>query len=433
LASVAANSPTGLLDFFKNGLTRFQAQEVVSGGTNNGLGPRFNFNQCSGCHSQPTIGGSGPATNPQFTAISKGIAGPSDSTPYFITPNGPTREARFPFYMNSNGTANLNAPNGGVETIFTVTGLPLADGCSLTQPNYAAAEAANDIIFRIPTPVFGAGLVENIDDSTLIAIQAANASNGLGISGTFNRNGNDGTISRFGWKAQNKSLLLFSGEAYNVEMGISNELFMQDRPLPEEEASGQGLPTKCLDLGGAGYPEDITNFTAAAGTTGAAASATILSDVEAFAQFMRLLAPPVRSTTTPGGATSIANGQRLFSAVGCAFCHTPAINKTQPSNITSSLGSQTVNAYSDFEIHHMGSRLADNVSQGSAGGDQFRTAPLWGLGQRIFFLHDGSLNNVYSAIDAHRSNGSEATQVITNFFNLSTAQQQDVLNFLRSL
>jgi CxxC motif-containing protein (DUF1111 family) len=81
----------------------------------------------------------------------------------------------------------------------------------------------------------------------------------------------------------------------------------------------------------------------------------------------------------------------------------------------------------------MGTRLADNVSQGTAGGDQFRTAPLWGLGQRIFFMHDGSLTSVYSAIDAHRSSGSEASQVATNFFSLSTAQQQDVLNFLRSL
>ena len=81
----------------------------------------------------------------------------------------------------------------------------------------------------------------------------------------------------------------------------------------------------------------------------------------------------------------------------------------------------------------MGTRLADNVGQGGAGGDQFRTAPLWGLGQRAFFLHDGSQTSVYSAIDSHRSSGSEATQVITNYFNLSTSQQQDVLNFLRSL
>ena len=431
LASVNANSPNGILDFFENGLDRFQDEEAVAG---NGLGPRFNFNQCSGCHAQPTIGGSGTPTNPQFSAVSNGIAGPGNTIPTFIQPNGPTREARFPFFFNNNGTVNTSAPNGGVEDLFTVTGLPGSGNCNISQPNFAAAQAANNIIFRIPTPVFGAGLIENIDDSTLIANQTANAANSLGISGTFNRNGNDGTIARFGWKAQNKSLVIFSGEAYNVEMGISNELFTQDRPNPEEEVHGRGLPAACLNLSGSGYPEDITNFTNTSGTAGTtAANATILSDAEAFAQFMRLLAPPVPSTTTPGGANSIANGKALFTSVGCAVCHTPAINRTQPSHITSSLGGQTVAAYSDFEIHHMGTRLADNVAQGAAGGDQFRTSPLWGLGQRAFCLHDGSQTSVYSAIDSHRASGSEATQVVTNYFNLSTSQQQDVLNFLRSL
>jgi CxxC motif-containing protein (DUF1111 family) len=434
LASVSANAPNGILDFFKDGLGRFQDAESVVNGQNNGLGPRFNFNSCAGCHAQPAVGGSGATTNPQFTAVSDGIAGPNNTIPSFIKPNGPTREVRFPFFLNSNGTVNTGAPNGGVEALFTVSGLTGAGNCSLTQPNYAAAEAANDIIFRIPTPLFGAGLLENIDDSTLIAIRTANAGNSLGISGTFNFNGNDGTIARFGWKAQNKSLLLFSGEAYNVEMGISNELFTQDRPNPEEEVHGRGLPAGCLNLAGAGYPEDTTNFTPTSGTPGTtAANATILSDVEAFAQFMRLLAPPVPSTTTPGGSTSIANGRALFTSIGCAVCHTPSINRTQPSNITSSLGGQTVAAFTDMEIHHMGTRLADNVGQGGAGGDQFRTAPLWGLGQRAFFLHDGSQTSVYSAIDSHRSSGSEATQVVTNYFNLSSSQQQDVLNFLRSL
>jgi CxxC motif-containing protein (DUF1111 family) len=81
----------------------------------------------------------------------------------------------------------------------------------------------------------------------------------------------------------------------------------------------------------------------------------------------------------------------------------------------------------------MGTGLADNVSQGTAGGDQFRTAPLWGLGQRIFFLHDGRTTNLVAAIDAHASSGSEANTVEANFDALSASQQQDVLNFLRSL
>ncbi len=433
LPSVIANNPTGVHDFFTNGLGRFQDQEAISGGANNGLGPRFNFNQCSGCHLQPTIGGSGGPNNPQFTAIANGIAGPNDTTPAFITAHGPTREARFPFFFNSNGSVNTNAPNGGVETLFTISGLPLAKGCTLPQPAFAAAAAANNLIFRIPIPLFGDGLVENIDDSTLLAVEMANENNGLGIGGTFNHNGNDGTIARFGWKAQNKSLLLFSGEAYNVEMGISNELFPQDRPLPGEDMSA-GLPANCLNLTGVGYPDDTTNFTNTSGTAGTtAANATILSDIEAFAQFMRLLAPPVESTTTPGGATAISNGKSLFSSIGCAVCHTPAIASTQPSNITPSLGGATVAAFSDFEIHHMGTGLADNVSQGTAGGDQFRTAPLWGLGQRIFFMHDGRTQNLVSAIEAHSSNGSEANSVISNFNSLTVTQEQYILDFLRSL
>jgi CxxC motif-containing protein (DUF1111 family) len=215
-------------------------------------------------------------------------------------------------------------------------------------------------------------------------------------------------------------------------MGITNELFSQERPLPQEE-QGEGLPASCLNLSGNGYPEDATNFNVAPNSDQAAQNAQVPSDVVLFAEFMRLLAPPVPSTNAPGGAESISNGLSLFKAIGCSTCHTPGIRSTQPSNITASLGNVTVKAFSDFEIHHMGTGLADNVSQGGAGGDQFRTAPLWGLGQRIFFLHDGRTSNLLTAIADHRSNGSEATQVAENFASLSAGQQQAVLNFLRSL
>jgi CxxC motif-containing protein (DUF1111 family) len=433
LPSVNANTPTGILEFFDNGLGRFQEEEVVSGGVNNGLGPRFNFNSCSGCHAQPAIGGSSPANNPEFAVLMQGIAsGATNTLPSFITAHGPTLEVRFPFFTSSNGNPSRNSPNGGVEDLFTVSGRADAGSCNIQQPNFQQAQQTNNIIFRIPTPTFGVGLVENIDDSTLIANQQAQAANNFGISGAFNRNGNDGTIARFGWKAQNKSLLVFAGEAYNVEMGITNEAFAQERPLPQEE-QGDGLPANCLNLSGRGYPEDATNFNVPANADQAAQNAQVPSDIVLFAEFMRLLAPPTPSTTTPGGAQSISNGFALFKAIGCATCHTPAIHSTQPSNVTASLSNATVRAFSDFEIHHMGNGLADNVSQGGAGGDQFRSAPLWGLGQRIFFLHDGRTTNLLTAIADHRSNGSEATQVEENFASLSANQQQQVLNFLRSL
>ncbi|HYL65360.1 MAG TPA: di-heme oxidoredictase family protein [Candidatus Methylomirabilis sp.] len=432
----SVNSSDGSLQFFQNGLSRFQDIESVSGSSsgNNGLGPRFNFVQCSGCHSQPAVGGTGPGVNPQFQVINDGfVSGSTNRIPSFITQNGPTREARFPFFFDQSGNPDPSAPNGGVEDLFTVSGRSDAGSCNLPQPSFAHAQEANNIIFRIPTPTFGTGLIENLDDSTLIANQEASSNNNLGISGTFNHNGNDGTISRFGWKAQNKSLELFAGEAYNVEMGISNEIFPQDRPLPGEDQLGSGLPQSCLNLSGSGYPEDTTNFKATTGADQFATNASIPSDVVQFAMFMRLLAPPERSTTPPGGAASVSRGAALFAAIGCATCHTATVGNTQASNFTSSLSNVPVNAFSDIEIHHMGTALADNVSQGGAGGDQFRTAPLWGLGQRIFLLHDGRTRNLLAAIQAHGSNGSEATQSEEIFDSLSPSQQQDLLNFLRSL
>ena len=287
-----------------------------------------------------------------------------------------------------------------MEDLFTVTGRSDAGTCSLPQPAFNAAVAANDIIFRIPTPVFGAGLIENLDDSTLLNNQATNNRNNFGISGAFNRSGNDGTITRFGWKAQNKSLHIFAGEAYNVEMGVSNLLFTQDRPLPAEEQQGRGLPANCLNLTGTGYPEDTSN-------PAATPQAAVLDDVSAFANFMRTLAPPPPGGVVLNGVAvspqSIANGRALFSAIGCATCHNATVGNTQKSNITGDLSNAAVNAFSDIEIHHMGRSLADNVSQGAAGGDQFRTAPLWGLGQRIFLLHDGRTTDLLTAIQAHES------------------------------
>lgn len=435
LPSVLANSPSGILAFFQDGQSRFQDVESVSNNPNgnNGLGPRFNSNQCSSCHAQPAVGGTGVATNPQFLFASNGVA-PGSTTPYFITANGPTLEARFPFFFNSNGSVNYNAPNGGVEDLFTVTGRSDAGTCNLPQPSFNTAGAENDIIFRIPTPTFGAGLIENLDDSTLLSNSLTNNNNYFGISGTLNHNGNDGTVTRFGWKAQNKSLHIFAGEAYNVEMGISNELFPQDRPLPGEDGNGgtglTGLPSNCLNLSGTGYPEDTSN-------PASSPNSAVLDDVSAFANFMRFLAPPPTGGVVLNGqqvpSSTISAGASLFSSIGCATCHNATVGTTQVSNFTSSLSKAPVNAFSDIEIHHMGSSLADNVSQGNAGGDQFRTAPLWGLGQRIFLLHDGRTTNLLTAIDDHEGNGSEANAVEGNFDNLSSTQQQEILDFLRSL
>ncbi len=428
---IGSDDPNGFTAFFEDGLNRMQDVESVSNSPNgnNGLGPRFNSISCSSCHAQPAVGGSGAATNPQASFVSSGIA-PHNTTPSFITANGPTREARFPFFLNSNGTVNTGAPNGGVEDLFTVAGRPDSGSCTvLAQPNFAQAQSLNNVIFRIPTPLFGAGLVENVDDSTLLENQQTNLRNSFGIGGTFNHNGNDGTITRFGWKAQNKSLMIFNGEAYNVEMGITNLLFQNERPLPEEEQA-LGLPSSCLNLTGTGYPEDTSN-------PNSSPNAAVLDDVSAFANFARFLAPPPPGNVILNGqqvpASTIAAGAAVFNSIGCATCHNPNLGPTQTSNMVPALSGQTFHPYSDFEVHHMGSGFADNVSQGNAGGDQFRTAPLWGLGQRVFFDHDGRDQSVPAAIQNHMSPGSEANTVINNYNNLNPTQKQELIDFLRSL
>src|SRR5271170_7258433 len=299
LASVATTP--GAPDFFANGLLRFQEIESVQGGANNGLGPRFNSNQCSSCHSQPAIGGTSPSAtvfpsvgpNPETLVYS--LDGAQNTLPSFITSNGPVREARFKFFLNSNGTNLSSTPDGGVHDLFVISGRNDAGNCSIKQPNFAQHLALNNVIFRIPTPTFGAGLIENIPEETIYANMQANAQQkqSLGISGVPNRDGNDGMITRFGWKAQNKSLEIFSGEAYNVEMGVTNELFQNERASPDEALAG-GLPANCLLNP---TPEDTTNFTVSptrrfGGGITAGTLAQVPSDVVQFAMFMRLLAPP---------------------------------------------------------------------------------------------------------------------------------------------
>jgi len=397
---------------FQSGADKFAQKDQV---VKDGLGPTMNLDSCGGCHVQPALGGSSPDKNPQFIFWSNNLK-TTNQLPSFITENGPVREARFK--RNPDGTAD-----GGVHDIFTITGLMGAEGCILKQPNFAAELGKKNVIFRTPTPTFGAGLIEQIRDQDIIDSHEKQAGNRYGIKGRLNivnaghtiavrdnRNGNDGTIARFGWKAQNKSLLVFSGEAYNVEMGVTNELFQTER---EEKPECQKAST----------PNDTTN---ADGT-----GIDVLSDIEKFAAFMRFLAPPNPSADEPGGAASIAAGKRRFDQVGCSVCHTPMLH-TGTSTVAA-LDKKDVNLYSDLAIHDMGTGLADGISQGQAKGTDFRTAPLWGLGQRLFFLHDGRTKDLVQAIREHRSPGSEANGVVRRFFRSEPKDQQDLLNFLRSL
>ena len=244
--------------------------------------------------------------------------GATNVVPSFITRNGPVREVRF--MRNADGT-----PDGGVHALFTITGRADAAGCMPRATGLRAASSRTATsIFRIPTPTFGAGLIEQIPDQAILANQATNArqeeiardprppehrGRGRTITGQTNSNGNDGTIARFGWKAQNKSLLMFSGEAYNVEMGITNELFQTER---DETAKCQFAPV----------PNNVTNTDARDAARGAQRDREV-RDLHALPRAADAIAGHARR-----GRRS-AEGESCSAYVGCALCHTPTLDDRQ--------------------------------------------------------------------------------------------------------
>jgi hypothetical protein len=457
--------------FWVDGLIIFGTTVTPNGanGTLFGLGPSFNGESCFQCHSQPAIGGTSPQNNPQIGAASDHHA--TNQIPIFLSTNGPIREARF--IQNPD-----NSLDGGVHELFTVQGRDDAPGCQLAQPDFTTQINNNNIIFRIPIATFGEGFVENVTDASFVSNLAslAGAKVNRGIRGRFNTNGNDGTITKFGWKAQNKSMLLFAGEAANVELGMTNEIFTNEKTV------ASGCPPNFT-------PEDNTHVIIPSGPGAGDDASQISSNIENFAIFMRLNAVPdqcdFRSGLDPQGnancnplGASAKNGKAIFGTliptivngvvqppkigIGCVLCHAD-IFTTNTSNI-GPLSNAPLAPFSDYAIHHMGSNLADGVNQGLAGPDEFRTAPLWGVGQRLFFMHDGRDNNIVQAVLDHESIGnvcttvnsvsetvtingqvknipskhtqtcgSEANSVIEKFRTLTISQKQDLINFLRSL
>jgi CxxC motif-containing protein (DUF1111 family) len=416
----------GEMASFQQGLARFRevasVQGTEPGATGVGLGPRFNMNSCAGCHAQPSVGGTSPRENPQI-AVAKEY-GAANTIPSFLKLDGPVRVVRFAGFGGRGGPPGpggppgrggrgrgpgpgpgRGGPDGGVHDLFVVTGRKDAAGCNIAQPNFDLAVQQRNAFFRIPTPVYGAGLIEAISEASIMNNLRAERplKDSLGIGGHENRNPNDGTITRFGWKAQDKSLVSFAGEALNVEEGITNEEFPHER----EDTPGcvmNASPEDHVVRGGGG-----------------------MSAMTAVSEFMRFLAPPAAGPATD----STERGKQTFGSIGCGTCHTPNL-RTGKSDVAS-LDEKWVPLYSDLALHDMGPGLEDFIDQGQARGRDWRTAPLWGLGQRIYLMHDGRTTDLAQAIREHGSAGSEGYQTTKRFEALTADEKQDLLNFLRSL
>ena len=391
-----------------------------------GLYARFNADQCIACHSQPAIGGSGGflvpnpkdsvrrvPENPLFDLIPQRF-GKTNKVPSFIKQYGPILVPRF--VKKADGT-----PDGHIYPLFTIVGrtddqtIPGCNAQVLPQPNFEAEFKKGNVAFRIPLQLFGMGLIEAIPDAEVLARHRAmsvyRAQNG--IVGAPN-----GNVSyRFGWKAQHKSLTQFTD--------ASAEFAPQMKKIPPQ-CMGLDTPQSPALLDSAAFE---------------ASSADLINPVVLLAtSFMRYLDAP-----RPAEMNALAQrGKTLFGTgpenpgIGCVACHTAQMVTSEKTS-TAALRKRQVNLYSDLLLHQMGPGLADNITQGQARGDMFRTTPLWGLGQRRFFLHDGRTDDLLVAINAHASpagNGypaSEANAVIARFKLLPPVEQQAILSFLRSL
>ena len=427
-----AQQPQGVLPLDPRPDNPFSPLKLINSA---GMGPVFNADQCFTCHFQPTIGGSATRQNAAHIVASR--QGGTNKVPAFEEPNGAFREVRFKFDRDG-------ARDGGVHSLFTLQGRSdVPASCDLKQPDFEREVRKRNVAFRIPLQLFGLGLIESIQDSAIRANMNADRElkEALGIQGHPNIVPNNGTISRFGWKAQNASLTLFAGEAYNVEMGISNDLF----PTPRSENTDCNVAYAPFDVP---RTEDLSYNS----------PLKIMPAWLMFTEFMRFVNAPEPVPSSP----SAVRGRQVFEKAGCSLCHTPSFKTpgtafpgTPSEEIgakTVALRGQTVNLFSDLLVHHMGSTLADNIVQGNAGPDEFRTTPLWGIGQRLFFLHDGRTQDLMTAIQDHFSfpgfeggdnpakdfdsskyGPSEANESVRRFNSMSEVDKQAVLDFLRTL
>lgn len=392
-STILGQSLPGLSDILKQnfqfGLQKFSTTETPD----DGLGPVFNGTSCAECHLKGAIGGAG------FDLVQ-------------------SRETRIGALVN------------GVYSDLPELGGPVIQRRSLHEFDLnnpvlpeVVPPAADFVSRRITTPLFGLGLLEAIPDSTILANVRVNDPDG--ITGEANRvtNPESGNteIGRFGWKAQVSRMHVFSGDAYLNEMGVTsptfpNESLPQGKPIPPGANPDPNSPN---DDGG---------------------------DVQAFTDFMRFLAPPApRLPITP----QIQAGASVFVNLRCSVCHVPLMRTASTVFVTvgpfppgttvevPALENKEVRAFTDLLLHDMGPGLADGIRQPSTAparrGSQFRTAPLWGLGRRRLFLHDGRAATIEDAIEAH---GGEALASRNRFEALqinNPAAVANLLAFLRDL
>ncbi|HEY2532001.1 MAG TPA: di-heme oxidoredictase family protein [Xanthobacteraceae bacterium] len=352
---------------------------------NSGLGPVFNARACADCHQNPVSGGAS-----QFTELR---VGHTDANGNFVNPTIPIDDGA----SSISGRSLVN------------------DRAVVPEAQEHVPETENIRTLRAALNTLGDGFVEAIDDNTLMTIAAEQVQAthgkiyGEAIVVPVLEAPGQNRIGRFGWKDQHSSLLSFIGDAYLMEMGVTNRL----RPM-DETTIGKVTAD----------PEDVPDNLG-------------LADIDHFAQFVRGTEVPPRDTALAATADAQA-GQALFEKIGCNVCHVQNITTAPPGTsinggtfaVPVALGNKMIHPYSDFLLHDIGT--GDGIVQAGPQdtAHKLRTAPLWGLRMRPRFMHDLQSLTMESAIERHKG---EAEDVKDRFFDLTDAQTQQLFTFLNSL
>ncbi|HET9934461.1 MAG TPA: di-heme oxidoredictase family protein [Polyangiaceae bacterium] len=378
-----------------------------------GLGPLFNARSCSGCHFKDGRGRPPQGEEPLASLLIRVSVGNLRGLH-----GAPVGDPVYGDQLQGNGVPGVPKEAEVKIDYEEVAGVfPDGERYSLLKPKIRVEELgygplAPDVRLsaRVAPAMIGLGLLEAVSDETLLALADADDRNGDGISGRPNRVPDLATgklvVGRFGWKAEQPSVLQQIAAAFQGDLGLSTPLLEQQNDTLAQ-AAARAQPN-------GGVPE---------------VSAQILREVAVYA---RVLAVPARREHLDA---NVAHGEELFGSVGCALCHTPTLRTQQAADLPE-LHAQDIHPYSDLLLHDLGQGLSDERPVYVASGNEWRTPPLWGIGLvekvngHTRFLHDGRARSLQEAILWH---GGEATAARARFERLSASDRKSLLAFLRSL
>ncbi|WP_448089539.1 di-heme oxidoreductase family protein [Pseudomonas azerbaijanoccidentalis] len=422
----SANLPPSRRVDFSVGNSFFRNPWVIAPSTTtarDGLGPLFNTNACQGCHIKDGRGH--PPEPDDSNAVSMLVRLSIPDTPAYakvIEQLGVVPEPVYGGQFQDMAVPGV-LPEGKVRVDYTSVPVRFKDGTeielrkpslNITQLNYGPMHPDTRFSARVAPPMIGLGLLEAIPEEAILANAEAQAKAKDGIAGRPNRVWDDQqqktVLGRFGWKAGQPNLNQQNVHAFSGDMGLTTSL----RPFDDCTDAQTACKQAPNGYGPEGEPEVSDNI------------------LRLVLFYTRNLAVPARRDVS---APDVLAGKNLFYQAGCQSCHTPkyttAANAAEPE-----LVNQVIRPYSDLLLHDMGDGLADNRTEFQAGGRDWRTPPLWGIGltQAVSghtrFLHDGRARNLLEAVLWH---GGEATAARQQVLSFNAEQRAALLAFLNSL